>query len=302
MVLITGCVGGEKEDVPGVLVSARWVNEQMGDPSMVVLHVGTEDVFDSIHLPGARHVDYNDFMLANDSLRNELPELPVIADLLRSVGVNMDSRIVLYYEEEWLISRTARVFLALDHAGLGDRTFVLNGGLPLWNKEGFGVTDKGTPIVPGDLVITAPREVVIQAHELNKHRWDPNVIIVDTRSREEYSGELDSTGRQASGGHIEGAYFLSYEDVLSDTAPYLFRDDAALLEQFLNLGMDRHKKGVYYCGSGVRASVNYLAARHLGFQALLYDGSIQEWESMDLPQTSPVIEADTNANEMKNEK
>lgn len=302
MVLVSGCVAGNKDREPGVLVSAGWVHEQLEDPSLVLLQVGTLEGFDSIHLPGARHIETTDFMIATDSLRNELPPLPVIAGLLRSVGVNMESRVVLYYEEERFISRTARIFLALDHAGLGDKTHVMNGGLPIWIKEGFEVTDQVTAIEPGDFVITKPREVVMRAQELEQHRWDPAYIIVDSRSLEEYSGELDSTGRQASGGHIEGAYFLSYEDVLSDTASYLFREDAALRELFQSLGMDQSNQGVYYCGSGVRAAVNYLAARHLGFPALLYDGSIQEWEGMDLPQTSPVIEPGENVNRMTDEK
>ena len=60
-------------------------------------------------------------------------------------------------------------------------------------------------------------------------------------------------------------------------------------EEFEKVGMDPDKTTVYYCGSGIRASVSYLIARHLGFPALLYDGSYQEWEKLALPLTSPVI-------------
>ena len=279
-----------------MLVSTDWLQDQLNDPSIVILHAGTREVFDSVHIPGARHIDPSEFALTTDSLRNEIPEMRFIEGLLRSVGVNTDSRIVLYYEDEDLISRTARVFMTLDYAGLGDRTSVLNGGLPAWLEEERvvkGVTGM-TVVTEGDLKLGDSREVIIGAYELDRQRLNPDFVVIDVRSREEYYGEIDSTGQHATGGHIEGAYFMSYKTVLSDSTPHMFRDDDELQKEFEKVGMDPNKTAVYYCGSGVRASVSYLVSRHLGFPTLLYDGSYQEWEKLDLTLTSPVIDPSDN--------
>ena len=40
---------------------------------------------------------------------------------------------------------------------------------------------------------------------------------------------------------------------------------------------------VSYCMVGMRASVTYLVARHLGYDARLYDGSIVDWTLRKLP-------------------
>jgi thiosulfate/3-mercaptopyruvate sulfurtransferase len=202
----------------------------------------------------------------------------------------MDSRIVLYYEGQDLIPRTARVFLTLDYAGLGERTFVLNGGLPGWLEEERKTTNRETAVTKGDLKPGVPREVIIGASELNQHRWDPEFVIVDVRSKEEYYGKLDSTGHKPTGGHVEGAYFMPYEEVFSESKPYMWREETELLKEFERTGMDSKKTAVYYCGSGIRAAVSYLTARHLGYQTLLYDGSYQEWKKLGLPLTSPVID------------
>jgi thiosulfate/3-mercaptopyruvate sulfurtransferase len=81
---------------------------------------------------------------------------------------------------------------------------------------------------------------------------------------------------------------LPYENSFTDEKPYLFKSDAELEKLFRDAGMDPGRTTVVYCGSGIRASVNYLTASHLGFPVLLYDGSYQEWDRLDLPLTGPV--------------
>jgi len=292
--LIIGCSVSNQDSGPGVLVSTNWLQNQLNDPSMVLLHVGTSEVYDSVHIHGARLVDPYDFTQTANNLRNEIPHMDTIIALLASVGVNLDSRIVLYNEDEDLISRTARVFLTLDYAGLGDRTSVLNGGLPAWKEEERETTNLVTEAAEGDLKPGTAKEVIIVAQELNEHRWDPDLVIVDTRSREEYFGEFDSTAQMPTGGHVEGAYFMPYETVFSESNPNMWREDTELLKEFEKVGMDPNKTTVYYCGSGMRASVSYLTARHLGYPVLLYDGSYQEWEKLGLPLTSPVIDPTEN--------
>ena len=287
--LIIGCSGSNLESGPGVLVSTKWLQDQLNDPNLVLLHVGSSELYDSVHIPGSLLIDPYDFTQTIDGLRNEIPHMDTIVALLTSVGVNMDSRIVLYYEDEDLITRTARVFLTLDYAGMGDRTSVLNGGLPGWMEEDRATTNRAKDITAGDLKPGVAREVNIRASELNQHRWDPDFVIVDTRSREEYFGEFDTIAQKSKGGHVEGAYFMPYETVFSDSSPHMWREDTELLKEFEKVGMDPAKTSCYYCGSGIRASVSYLTARHLGFPALLYDGSYQEWEKLALPLTSPVI-------------
>ena len=288
--ILAGCSETSPDKEPGILVSTDWLHDQLSNTSIDLLHVGTGEGFDTLHIPGARLIDPYDFVMSTDSLRNEIPPIDTIVALLRAAGVQNSSRIVLYYENDRLIMRTARVFVTLDYAGYGDRTSVLNGGLPAWMEEDRITTDLPTDVPVGDLEPGDTREVIIRAHQLDLKRWNPEYVIVDTRSAEEYYGEIDSTGLYSSGGHIEGAYFLPYETSLSESNPHMIKEEDRLIAQFSNVGMDPEKTTVYYCRSGNRASVSYLVARHLGYPVRLYDGSYQEWEELGLPLTSPVIE------------
>jgi thiosulfate/3-mercaptopyruvate sulfurtransferase len=295
VILCTACSAGDNLTDDGTIVSAEWLQSHMNDPDLMILHVGTWEGYDSIRIVGSQFIDPYAFTMATDELRNELPELDSLLALMAGAGVNDNSKIVLYYENEDLITRTARVYLTLDFAGWGDRTHVLNGGLPGWNEKGLASTS-GSSGSSGSNEPTRgslggeEKVVSISAHELNLNRWNPEYVIIDARSSDEYYGEIDSTVMKGARGHLEGANNLDYHRLLSEEVPYLIRSDEELQKEFVKAGMDYKKTAVFYCGSGVRASLNYMAARHMGYSALLYDGSIEEWEMLKLPLTSPVMD------------
>lgn len=289
--LMMGCSGvgpgGE-----GVLVTGDWLQDHLNDPGIVLLHSGSAEGFDSLHIPGARLIVPSAFTINTDTLHNELPAADSVVALLNAVGVDKESRIVLCYENARLLSRTTRIYVTLDFLGLGGRTFILNGGLPRWMEEGRETTDRLDEFPPGNLGILDPVKVVITAGELDRQRWSHDVVVIDARTPEEYYGSPVTGDEPAEGGHIEGACSLPYQRILADGRPYLFKTDREMKELFRKAGVDKHKTTVVYCGSGVRASVSYAAAKQLQYPVLLYDGSYEEWLELDLPLTGPVAVPD----------
>jgi thiosulfate/3-mercaptopyruvate sulfurtransferase len=292
--ILTDCSGGKETGTHGILVSTEWLMDHLNDPDVVILHSGSVALFDSLHIPGARLIIPASFTVNTNLNRNEMPYSDSIVELLRKVGVDNDSEIVLYHENIGLLNRTARVFVALDHLGLGEQTKVLNGGLPAWQEKGYEITDELNDFSPGKLESAVSKELFITAEEIDQQRWSDQVVVIDARSDEEYYGTPESLEEPSEGGHIEGAYSLSYLDITNDESPYLFRSDTELKELFREAGMDQEKVTLIYCNSGIKGSLNYLAARHLAYPALLYDGSFEEWEELDLPSIKPVAIPDNN--------
>jgi thiosulfate/3-mercaptopyruvate sulfurtransferase len=291
--MLTDCSGKKESGTPGILVSTEWLQDHLNDPNVVILHSGTAALFDTLHIPGARLIDpyhftINNEMLRNEMLRNEMPHGDSIVELLRDVGVDTNSKIVLYHENISLLNRTARVFVALDHLGLGEQTMVLDGGLTAWLEEGYETTDELADFPRGNLEPSDSMELIIIAAEFDPLRWSDQVVVIDARSDEEYYGTPGTLEEPSEGGHVEGAYSLSYLKITTDDSPYLFRSDTELKELFRKAGMDHDKETLIYCNSGIKGSLIYLAARHLAYPALLYDGSFEEWEELDLPSTMPV--------------
>ncbi len=123
---------------------------------------------------------------------------------------------------------------------------------------------------------TAEPGVIIPAAWLQEHMDDPSLILLHVGSRDVF----DSV-------HIPGALFSPYQSLLSESRPCMFLGDDELRKAFEVMGMDGRNTAVYYCNTGVRASVSYMVAKHLGYSSLLYDGSFQDWENLDLPVTQP---------------
>lgn len=103
--------------------------------------------------------------------------------------------------------------------------------------------------------------------------------LVDTRSREEYSGAGDTDARP---GHIPGALNVAWQDLVGRDGR-LLRSDEEAAEIFAAAGINPADRVVAYCRTGVRAAVSYLAFKRLGFDVRLYDGSYAEWERSGLP-------------------
>ena len=294
VILVCGCSETIEHGDSGVLVSTDWLQDHLKDPDLILLHAGTADFYDSIHIPGARLILPSEFTMETVELNNEIPPVDSLQEVLRSVGVNQGSRIVLYCQSASLLSRTARIYVTLEHLGLGERTYFLNGGLPAWQEEERELTDLVPEVRPGNLELTGLKQVVIESAELDRQRWSDTVVVLDVRSDEEYYGTPESEEGPAEGGHIEGAYFLPYRDLLVEDSIYMYKPDSELQGLFRKAGVDAGKRTVVYCGSGIRASVSYLAARHLGYPVMLYDGSYEEWSGLDLPLTGPVARPDEN--------
>ena len=115
-----------------LLVSPAWLAAHLKDPDLVVLHVGMGSSpagYDGGHVPGARWAS-SDAFIDDRPPGTELPSADSIAAVLGALGITNRSRVILY-GEPWMLGR---VFLALDFAGHGDRTAMLDGGLPAWRS------------------------------------------------------------------------------------------------------------------------------------------------------------------------
>jgi thiosulfate/3-mercaptopyruvate sulfurtransferase len=256
-----------------LLLTASQVRERIARGNVVILHVGERADYNAGHIPGARYLPYEAISTPHgEGLMLELPAVSKLDSLFESLGVSDDSRIVLYWSKDWY-SPTTRVFLTLDYLGLGDRTSILDGGIAAWRASGGPVTADVPAAARGSLTVRPRTDVVVGASAVRAAIGDARTAIIDARDRRFYSGE--AKGMHAREGHVPGAKNLSFNTLLDDRGAFRAR---ASLETMLDaVGATAGKRTIAYCHIGQQATVVYFAARLLGREVRLYDGSWDEW-------------------------
>jgi len=273
-----------------LVVSPAWLASHIKDKDLVLLHVGDQAEYDAGHLPGARFAALSAISTSDRSPTGLTLEMPPAEDLrqrLEALGISDTSRIVVYFGKDW-VSPSTRILFTLDHAGLGDRTALLDGGMAQWVKAGHSVTVEVPPAAKGTLSPLKLKPIVVDAAFVAAHVKSPGFAVVDGRSASFYDGVQVGGGQQQPhrAGHIAGAHSVPFTEITSDDLQ--LRPATELAAIFAKAGVQPGDTVIGYCHIGQQATAMLFAARTLGHPVLLYDGSFEDWSRRtELPVENP---------------
>jgi len=258
----------------GMIVSTEWLEKHLNDDSLVLLHVGDKAEYAAAHIPGAEFITTAELSTPRgQGLALELPPLEQLVSAFAKRGVTNNSRIVIYFGKDW-VTPTARVYFTLDYLGMGDRTSILDGGLPAWRAENKQVTKEVREPKPGNFTPRPNAKLVVDAAWVSANLNKPGVAILDARLPQFYTGA--EAGQMPRGGHIPGAKSIPFSSLVED-ASNKFKNPTTLRELFKTAGVQQRDSVATYCHIGQQASLLYFVARYLGYDAHLYDGSFEDW-------------------------
>jgi thiosulfate/3-mercaptopyruvate sulfurtransferase len=257
-----------------MVITADWLAKHREDRNLVILHVGDRKTYDREHIPGARYISFDD--VARRKARDGENTLEMLAPeelrgSLERFGISNDSRIVVYYSDEW-VSPATRVIFTLDWYGLGDRTALLDGGIDAWKRGGLALTSEVPPPAKGALTSRTPRSIIVDAAWVRANAPGRGIALVDARAPVFYDGPRHGDHRP---GHIPGAVNLPFTLIADDSLRLTSMN--ALRERFRAAGVKDGDTVVAYCHIGQQATAILFAARALGHEVRLYDGSFDDW-------------------------
>jgi thiosulfate/3-mercaptopyruvate sulfurtransferase len=264
------------------LVTTAWVQEHLSDPGLVVVQIAaTRREYRQGHVPGARFLWAQAYAPSTPDGSYDLPTVEQATAIFKELGLRPDSRIILVYAGTQ-VQQTARAFLTFEQFGLGRRLSIMNGGFDTWKAEGRPVSTEIPVVAAGTAVAAAGGRLVADAAYVQARIDKPGSTIVDARDARFYNGE---GGGQPRPGHIPGAVNVPFSSLLDGTK---LKDETALRELFTAAGVRPGAEVVSYCHIGQQASLVWLAARMLGHEARLYDGSFEDWSGREeLPVVNP---------------
>jgi thiosulfate/3-mercaptopyruvate sulfurtransferase len=261
------------------IVSVDWLSEHIKDPDLVVLHISPiKSEYTREHIEGSRFL-WTGYLSNSTPEANSVPlPIPSMRKSLQKLGISNHSKIVLSFMSGNIIL-TCRMYMILDYLGLGDQTYILNGGVEAWKAAGHQLTNKIPAFKKGKFVPSVKNEVFVDTTWILKNQKNPDVVLIDARPAPFYDGKMGTP----RAGHIPGALNIP-STKLYDESTFKFLSDDKLTELFNKPTISKSKEIVSYCFVGNAASSVYFIARHLGYKVSLYDGSMEEWANrFDLP-------------------
>lgn len=265
------------ENVP-VVVTSKWLRENLGKQDLVILQVSSilRD-YENGHIPGAGFL-WPGWLSVSTETESTVPaDIKQVRKVLETLGVANESHIVLCGVYGNLMA-VCRAFVMLEHFGLKGKVSILQGGYEDWINEGGEVS-----VLPSTLrkkkLLLSTQDNLVDSELMKSITGKAGYQIVDARPKQYYEGSSGISRK----GHIPGAKNLSSTELYDGNSIH-FHSPEKLKEIFSALEIPEGAKTVFYCNTGNLASIDYVAARIVGLNPYLYDGSMEDWGSrFELP-------------------
>ena len=267
-------------DLVSPLISVEQLVARQHDDNLLLVDVRfkLEDTgygraaFAVAHIPGAVYMDLDQDLSAEivpgETGRHPLPDVDVFEARLRDAGLRSSDHVVIYDDGPGFYA--ARLWWMLHWVG-HHKVSVLDGGLAAWLNAGLGMSSSmAARPWPSDFIARPDQSMIVDAGSILAN--DARLQLLDARAPERFRGEMEPIDPVA--GHIPGAMCLPCAANLSPDGRWL--PGAQLAARFPHLPEGQQR--VCYCGSGVTACHNVLAAVVAGLpMPKLYAGSWSEW-------------------------
>ncbi len=230
------------------------------------------------HIPNAINIWRKDIEDASFPYKGMMATKEEIEQLFSRLGIqNADTLVV--YDDRGSCDAT-RLWWVLSNYNF-ESVKILNGGLDAWIAAGGMVTDSIDTIEPSNFTLPAESSMrfLIEREELqNALASEETLLILDTRTNEEYTGKRQKSGAIRAG-RIPNSKLIDWSEAVDYHGTKKFRSYEELEALYGQLGASKEVPIITYCHTGVRsAHTTFVLSQLLGYKVVKnYDGSWTEW-------------------------
>jgi thiosulfate/3-mercaptopyruvate sulfurtransferase len=266
-----------------MLVGTAELAKHLEDPKWVVFDARHdlidvdkgERAYAQSHIPGAYFVHMDRDLSGQKTGRNgrhPLPDLDAFAAKMNACGVAPGVQVVAH--DDGGGSFAVRAWWLLRWLGHED-VALLDGGWPLWVKEGRPVTRDIPPPREGRFTPRPQLGDLVDIDFVDRFREDAAMKLIDARAAERFQGLQEPIDPVP--GHIPGASNRFWKNNLAEDGR--FKAPETLRNEYLQLlAGTAPENAIHMCGSGVTACHNMYALALAGLPTgRLYAGSWSEW-------------------------
>jgi len=267
------------------LVETHWLAQHLEDPTLRVIEIDPAPLppNDLGHIPDSIVLDWKTDLW--DKTRRDFVTKIDFQNLMERAGITNDTTVICCSQVRQFETYLFWFLKCNNH----QKAKVLNGGLEKWISDKLPLTSefKGLNRTAISRYRTENPNTslrVLRDHIL-RNIQNEDVILVDARTPQEYTGELINVPElpqegSLRAGHIPGAKHVFFEENLMPDGR--FKPTKELNQIYISRSITPDKEIITYCRSGHRATVTWFVLSHLLSypNVKVYDGSWTEWGNL----------------------
>ena len=236
--------------------------------NLVVIDANAADVYAKQHIQGSVNIPHKELYKAGP-VEGQLKPAEELAAIFGKKGISNTSKIVVY--DDGSSKYNSRVWWILKSVGATDVSLLLF-NMDQFSSARIPLTVNPTSIKATAFSVTGSAYKPVTMADV-KNRAEGTVLL-DAREKDEFEG---ADAAKKSNGHIPGAVWMNFKEVLTSTGAYKSKDE--IIAAAAKFGATPEKPIVVYCNSGIKAAVLYIALKEIaGFQNVQnYVGSYADW-------------------------
>jgi 3-mercaptopyruvate sulfurtransferase SseA/sterol desaturase/sphingolipid hydroxylase (fatty acid hydroxylase superfamily) len=275
--LLSALTFAQNGDQPMISIDKASALIESEDVKFIDVRIETD--YATGHVPGAINIWRPQITDPSYDFGGMMASKMQMESLLSELGIEPQDELILYDDRG--NCEAARLWWVLNRYGHED-VKLMDGGILAWKARDLEISlEPAYPVASnyafqgqGNESWIATKEDVLNAVE------NEDVVIIDTRERDEFTGEYMKDGAKRAG-RIPGSVWINWSEAVDYQRQERLKPADQLQKLFEQRGIYPETPIITYCQSGVRsAHTTWVLTQVLGFKNVKnYDGSWREWSA-----------------------
>ena len=258
------------------LIDALELKAIANQPNIKIIDFRKKEIYTKEHITGALNLWRTDIEDDTYAYGGMMASKAQIETVFSNLGIKTNDTLVIYDDNG--LCDSARLWWLLQNYDFTN-VKLLHGGLQSWKDINGEVSSKAPSVI----------EAVFKLNENTKMKYyvskeevqdaiKNNVTILDTRTRDEFSGKRQKNGA-SKGGRIPNSTHIDWAEAINQADGNRIKPLQDLETIYNTLNIKKDDPIILYCHSGVRsAHTTFVLTQLLGYKNVKnYDGSWTEW-------------------------
>jgi len=287
LLIISACKHEKANDFKKVevtyLIEANELKGIAQQPNIKIIDFRKKEIYENEHIVGALNLWRTDIEDTSYPYSGIMASKTQIESLFGQLGITTDDTIIVYDDNG--LCEASRLWWILQNYDFKNIK-LLHGGISEWKSNNGQVTTQIPKVNTAVFKLTKhPKMQYYVSKEQVSDALNSNVVILDTRTSEEFSGKRQKKGATKAG-RIPNSIHIDWAETINYNGNKHLKSLKELEIIYSELNIKKNDSIIVYCHSGVRsAHTTFVLTQLLGYKHVKnYDGSWTEWSYFnDLP-------------------